>query len=356
MNVLSFRDEFTEADMQHWAPLRPATFPPSRLLGFAWSAQLRKAVLEADTDLLHLHGIWMYTACAALSWQHHTRRPLVISPRGMLDPWALDNSRWRKKVVGWFYADENLRSAACIHALCESEYRSIRAYGLKNPVCVIPNGIDLPDENSHVHKEWLTDLTGGRRIMLFLGRIHPKKGLENLVRAWCRLTAAKGINDEWVLAIAGWSQGGHEEELKALVQELGCQSSTLFLGPLYGAQKQAALSAAAAFILPSFSEGVPMSVLEAWSYGLPVVMTAECNIPQGFQAGAAVEIRPDVVSIKQGLESFLSLSRIEQRSMALNGRRLVETQFAWPQIARQMMDVYEWCLKQGPQPTCVRLD
>ncbi len=192
--------------------------------------------------------------------------------------------------------------------------------------------------------------------MLFLGRIHPKKGLENLVRAWCRLTAAKGINDEWVLAIAGWSQGGHEEELKALVQELGCQSSTLFLGPLYGAQKQAALSAAAAFILPSFSEGVPMSVLEAWSYGLPVVMTAECNIPQGFQAGAAVEIRPDVVSIKQGLESFLSLSRIEQRSMALNGRRLVETQFAWPQIARQMMDVYEWCLKQGPQPTCVRLD
>lgn len=127
-------------------------------------------------------------------------------------------------------------------------------------------------------------------------------------------------------------------------------------GPVFDDAKKACFQNADAFVLPSFSEGLPMSILEAWSYLLPVLMTAECNIPEGFQAGAAVEVRPEVGSVADGLRSFLSLSAAERKNMGLRGRSLVEAKFSWPQIAGQMLEVYKWVLGQGPQPDCVRLN
>lgn len=99
-----------------------------------------------------------------------------------------------------------------------------------------------------------------------------------------------------------------------------------------------------------------MSVLEAWSYSLPVVMTSECNIPEGFGAAAAIEIRPQADSIADGVKRLLSMPDAERRQMGANGRDLVAAKFAWPRIAAQMIDVYKWVLGQGPQPACVRLD
>ena len=335
-------------------------FPCKRLgprsVGF--SLGMVKTAMVSDPDILHSHGLWMYPGIAARRAATNSSIPLIISPHGMLDSWALKNSAWKKKIAGWLYENRNLRSAACIHALCESEYQSIRAYGLKNPVAIIPNGVDLPSPtNAEVTPPWEPRVDADKNVMLFLGRIHPKKGLENLIRAWSFLKAHRlAALDKWHLVVAGWSQGGHEEKLKQLANEMNLGSDVLFTGPLYDTAKDVALQAAKAFILPSFSEGLPMAVLEAWAYDLPVIMTRECNIPKGFEAGAALDIRPDVNSILEGLTNFLLLSNNARKQMGRNGLGLVRSRYSWPKIASQMVDVYKWILGQGPKPDCVRLD
>lgn len=352
IEVLSLVDRFTEIDAHEWAPLKPKTFAQISLKGLGYSSKLKKAAMSSDANLLHLHGVWMYTTRVAHEWQRSMGQPLVISPRGMLDPWALRNSLWKKKLIGVLYANAALRCAVCIHALCESEYQSIRAYGLKNPVAIIPNGIDIPDlqAGQKLKPPWESRVNVEKKVMLFLGRIHPKKGLLNLVKAWSKVQPK-----EWILVIAGWDQGGHENQLKKLVVELGLIENVIFLGPVFNDLKQACLQNANAFILPSFSEGLPMAVLEAWSYGLPVIMTTHCNIPDGFDTGAALEIRTDVYSIAEGLKNFMGLSEGTRERMGFNGFEFVRSRFSWSQIASQMIDVYKWILGQNSKPDCVNL-
>ena len=331
---------------------------PRRPAAFGFSLGFGRALLPWRPTIVHAHGLWMYSGIAASKAAARASVPLIVSPHGMLDPWALRNSAWKKKIAGWLYENRNLRAAACIHALCESEYRSIRAYGLANPVCIIPNGIDLPEESAGPQAPpWTPQVSADKKVMLFLGRIHPKKGLANLIRAWAIIKSDElAALDDWHLVIAGWSQKGHEGELKRLVQELNLGASVSFTGPLYDTAKDAALRAADAFILPSLSEGLPMAVLEAWAYGLPVIMTRECNLPEGFDAGAALEIRPEVDSVAEGLRSFFGLSQSARMQIGRNGLGLVRSKFAWPSIAAGMLNVYKWVLGERPRPACVRLN
>src|SRR5476651_1830242 len=121
------------------------------------------------------HGLWMYPTMVALAWHQRTRRPFIINPHGMLDSWAINNSYWKKRIAGFFHENAGLRKAACLRALCPSEASSIRAYGLRNPICVIPNGMDLPGESVASPPPWEGRVAVGRKILLYLGRIHPKK-------------------------------------------------------------------------------------------------------------------------------------------------------------------------------------
>jgi len=357
MRVFSLRDRYTDADRSAWNGTNLTVCDVCGPQAFGFSPKLKRELGEWSADLVHLHGLWMYPSVVTLGTVQRYGVPSIVSPRGMLDPWALNNSTWKKRIAGWLYEKRNLRSAACIHALCESEYGRIRAYGLTKPVCVIPNGVDLPEDGPRLAPPWLDVVETSKKVLLFLGRIHPRKGLANLIKAWARLRqSSSGTMSEWALVIAGWDQGRHEDELKRMVAERGLARDVVFLGPVFDDRKKACFQNAGAFILPSHSEGLPVSVLESWSYSLPVVMTAECNIPEGFVAGAAVAIRPEVDSVAEGLKSFFSLPGPERRAMGLSGHGLVETRFSWPRIAGEMIDVYQWVLGQNSKPACVRLD
>src|SRR5260221_10201895 len=120
-----------------------------------------------------VHGLWMYPTGVALAWHRRTGRPFVVNPHGMLDPWAVNNSCWKKRFVSFFRENSSLRHAACLRALCESEAGSIRAYGLRNPICVIPNGIDLPGGSVTLPLPGEGRGGAGRNVLLYLGRIHP---------------------------------------------------------------------------------------------------------------------------------------------------------------------------------------
>lgn len=352
--VIGNQDAHTDDDISAWrdSPL---------LLKSSGHRQRAREVFDwlrtNEPDLVHPQFIWSYGSMATLRWgQANPSRRYIISPRGMLDPWAVRNSRWKKQIAGILFEQKHLRTAACIHALCDSEAASIRKFGLKNPICVIPNGIDIPDDYSSVRSELAnTNLFGtkndSRQTMLFVGRIHEKKGLSQLIAAW---KIARNRLDDWRLVIAGWDDGGHQQELEKTVNNLELSDVVIFAGPIYGEAKLAALVAADAFILPSFSEGLPMSVLEAWAHRLPVLMTAQCNLRIGFENGCAVEIDTRPEEIASSLIAFAKIPVANRRAMGEAGRRLVEESFQWSAIASEMTEVYRWVLGQRDAPVCVQ--
>ncbi|MGJ5813075.1 glycosyltransferase [Paludibaculum fermentans] len=312
---------------------------------FGYSPDLGRQVAASDVDILHAHGLWMYPSVLAMRW----RRPRLVSPHGMLDGWALRNSHWKKWLARKLYESRNLREAACLHALNQQEAEAFRACGLRNPICVIPNGVEPPSTAPVMSAPWQALMPAGTRVLLYLGRLHPKKGIEALLRGWA-LARGLGESSSWRLVIAGWSQDGHDQVLQSLAHALGISAGVEFAGPQFAELKLSTLRAADAFILPSISEGLPMTVLEAWAHGLPVLMTDHCNLPSGFEAGAALRLEPSPESIAAQLSVLFKAPEAQLRAMGENGRSLVRRQFSWEKVAASMLSVYEWVLGRGPRP------
>jgi glycosyltransferase involved in cell wall biosynthesis len=346
IEAAGLRDAETIRDANAWGKTPVNCFPIVGPKSFGYSPGLRKWLLESEHDLLHLHNLWMYTSVLALEWHSRKQKPFLVSPHGMLEPWALKNSGWKKRIVELLYESRMLRSAAVIHAFHEKDVRDCRAYGLVNPIAIIPNGVSLPDRDVHQ--------TPRLRKLIFLGRIHPKKGLNELVEAWKRFSPEKRMG--WKLAIAGWGDAKHIAELTQRVSSPIKENSIELLGPLYGDVKNDLLESAGGFVLPSRSEGLPMAVLEAWAFALPVLMTDMCNLPEGFASSAAIRISPDPDSIADGLRTFFNFSDEERLQMGGNGRMLVEKQFTWDSVSDQYWSVYQWMLGKADKPHFVRFD
>jgi glycosyltransferase involved in cell wall biosynthesis len=355
--VAGLREEFVEPE----GPVPGVKAILGKAIGptsFGFSPELKCRLAKAANGVLiiHSHGLWMHHGVVARELAKASRSPLVISPHGMLEPWALENSRWKKRFAALIFENRNLRSADCLHALCEAEARNMRNFGLNNPIAVIPNGVDLEDFNPLPPYEAIMaehPLLKGKRRMLFLSRIHPKKGLPHLLRAWQRL--APEFKD-WVLLIGGNDQLGHEQEMRSLAIALGLANVVIFLGPLYGEGKKRAMAGSDAFVLPSFSEGFSMVVLEAAACGLPVLLTPQCNFPELAVASGAIEVQPEVASCEKGLRQMFSFSDAQRKRTGSCGRELIQSTYTWPAIATRMAAVYAWLLQQGPKPDCISLN
>jgi len=373
IDVVGMEDRFSSEDASRWLPLKPRVIKVRGPGALGYSPDLFPA-LDSKADLLYAATLWKYPSWAALQWAERTGKSMIVAPHGSLDSWALSNAAWKKRIASVLFKGRQLRRAACLRALCQSEVESFRKYGLTNPIAVIPNGVELPEADlTKLETRNLKPEIGGRKTLLFLGRIHPKKGLPNLIRAFKKALDSRLLSLDsapWQLVIAGWDQVGHERELMELCEELGIrverrQSSVegqqsdadiLLWGPSFGKDKEDLLCSADAFILPSLSEGLPMSVLEAWAYGLPVVMTPECNLPEGFAADAAIRIETDAESIALGLDALFTMSDEDRCSMGQRGRVLVKERFTWQTVARQMREVYDWMLGGGEAPSSVIME
>jgi poly(glycerol-phosphate) alpha-glucosyltransferase len=365
VKVFGLRDEFTDADLKTWSPVPVTVFKPSWPNVIGCSPEFLEELNAFAPDISHTHGLWLYPSVAAKNYSRKNNRPYLISPHGMLDPWALKNSRWKKLIAWSLFERGHLRGARCFRALCASEAQSIRRLQLKNDIAVIPNGIDLPVDSAPSAPPWKDFVEPGKKVLLFLSRIHPKKGLVNLLKAW----AKNQKPEEWVLAIAGWDQGGHEAELKQLATELELAwmdirerekisnpkipCAVIFLGPQFNASKASCYHHCDAFVLPSFSEGLPMVVLEAWANSKPVIMTPECNLPEGFLAGAALKSEATEASLISGLNELQRMTDAERMAMGNRARDLVVQKFTWPKIGNQLQAVQEWILGGGTKPDCV---
>jgi glycosyltransferase involved in cell wall biosynthesis len=279
------------------------------------------------------------------AWAARRRRAeFIVSPRGMLSPAALAFSRTRKQVFWRLFQRRALESAACLHATSEAELEDIRAAGLRNPVAVIPNGVDLAEPTGAVRPS-------GLRTILSLGRIHPKKGLDQLVRAWARLEAGA---PQWRLRIVGPAELGHDRELAGLAASLGLTRLSIE-GPAYGPEKQAAYEQSDLFVLPTRGENFAMTVAEALAAGAPVISTKGAPW-KGLQTnGCGWWTDHGAEALAAAMQAAMAKPADELSAMGARGRAWMARDFGWRRIAEDMLEVYRWTTLGGSPPPTVRL-
>jgi glycosyltransferase involved in cell wall biosynthesis len=337
-------DSFLDEDAMLWHPVQLRAVQKRSPQFLKYCSGLPEQIIASHPDIVHTHGLWLYPHLVAYRHCRKAGTPLVVSPRGMLEPWAFNNNRWKKLPVWWSYEKRALLSARVLHATAVQEAEAFRALGLSNPIAIIPNGVDLPENYSH------SCLPTGERTALFLSRIHPKKGLVNLIEAWSKVRPTG-----WRMIIAGPDEVGHEAELRELVRLSGLSDCFDFVGPAFDQKKEKLFRQANLFVLPSFSENFGNAIAEALAYGVPVITTTATPWAElsRHQSGWWVDV--GVQPLTGALREATSITDDCRREMGLRGRNLVRSRYSWSQVAAEMKGVYEWILGGGIRPECVRV-
>ncbi|MDY7545653.1 glycosyltransferase [Glaciimonas sp. CA11.2] len=313
-------------------------------LGFYLRQKLVALIREAKVEGIHDHGLWGATNF----WSAFSARkggiPFFLSPRGMLEPWSLAQKRVKKSLAMLIYQRRILNHVSVFFATSKEEANNIRKIGLRQPIAIIPNGVALPETH-----RYLDDKDGEQtRTVLFLSRIHEKKGLINLVRAWASIAPLN-----WKLVIAGNDYDGHEATVRREVSKLGLIDAVKFVGSVEGRNKESLYLAADIFVLPTFSENFGVVVAEALAYGVPVITTTGAPWEELHEHDCGWWVAPEVESIARGLQDGMSRTDVERYEMGLRGRQLVAEKYSWSSIGLSTLAVYEWVLKKGPRPDCV---
>ncbi len=315
-----------------------------RLTSFAISKNMMRFLRETEYDIYHINGLWMHNnhdTCIVARKKH---KPYIVTPHGMLYPEALKRSAWKKKLLLSFGGvHKDLKNAACIHATCKQEMLHYRSLGYTNPVAVIPNPVQIPS--------FLDEIEGNRSIKRigFLGRLHPYKRPEALIRAWERLgERTKGSE----LVLMGKGTVEYEQELKNLVTELHL-SNVVFEGQVQGRDKYNKLASLTALCVPSVSENFGMTVAETLLSGTPVICTNTAPWEELNTFHCGWWVNNDVDTLASTIEEVLSLPIEEIVEMGGNGRNLILDKYTSEKIANQMHTLYHWIYTGNSKPEFV---
>ena len=356
--------------------------------GRGWCSEFRRIVIEEakKVDVVHSHGLWMWPNAYAREAAVAAGKSLVISPRGMLEAWSLGRSKLRKAVAWRLFERRNLQSAAMFHATAESEAGSIReaTERLKDkktkrqrwegekvgrwkgeaPVVVAPNGVDLPDLAQRPAREVLEQRfpeLKSRRWVVFMSRLHPKKGIDVLLRAWARQKEVTA--GEWrvkssqtdtpphrnteephrgaVLVLAGSDLIGYRKDVERMIKELGLEDTVVVAGEVLSNKKDCLLANADLFVLPSYSENFGIVVAEAMSWGQPVIASTATPWKEVAEVGAGWWVKPEEGALAQVLHEALAKRPDELDAMGAKGRVLVAERYTWAAPAERLLEAYE---------------
>lgn len=284
-----------------------------------------KNLFTLKPKIIHIHGLWGWHTLYAFLLAIRSRAKIIISPHGMMDSWAMRQSRFKKILAMIFYERLLWKRASYFHALNLDEKKSILALCPSAKVFIIPNGVDAQNKK----KNFLSQAR--KKRLIFIGRLDRKKGIDQLLSAWNKVYR-ENINVE--LHIAG---PGDEELIKMVKIAPGIK----YHGALYGDDKSKFYQSADAFILPSFSEGLPMTVLEAWSWGVPTFITRHCNLNDEIDSGLSFLIEPSQESIINAITSFGNMCLVDLQPISMRLQQHVRDHYSWPVVARMHMKYYE---------------
>lgn len=333
-------DPFVAEDVPNWREIEVATHRVHGPRSYAFAPFMVSSLFSRRADIVHVHGVWQFQCLATWLWSFVTGKPYVVTPHGMLEKWIRRRSPKLKWLVSRIYQNSFLKRSAGFQILTEKEREDIAEFVRDQPVRVIPNYVS-PFETDGVDPPWWRPEFTGRSIHLFLGRIHEKKGCIELCEAWrrrCEAEAAFRVAS--VLVFCGWIDG--LKDFQALVKGINAiHGNIIFAGPQYGLDKQRSLARAHFFHLPSKSEGLPMAVLEAWSAGVPVIMTEECNLPRGFERAAAIQTWPDINSIEATLAHCAAMDETTWQAHSAAAQKLVLEDYSMDAVREALVDFYE---------------
>lgn len=301
-----------------------------KFLSFKQLIAFGRSISTNEVDLIHLQHVWDPYIHVMAWWARKKNIPYIITPRGMLEPWILQQNTWKKKLGLFLYQRTDLKKAALIHATCELEKKNICNLGLQNPISIIPNGVDL-SEVKKVKTHYET------KKMVFLSRIHPKKGIELLLNAWRNVDTAG-----WTLEIAGNGDANYIDSLKTSAIDL---KNVHFVGPQLGEAKWDYLRSAAIMVLPTYSENFGIVVAEALAVGVPVITTEgtpweELNTNN---CGWWIELIP--LKLEKALSKAINATKEELQLKGTNGIALIHNNYDVKAVAKQMKELYKAVLK-----------
>jgi glycosyltransferase involved in cell wall biosynthesis len=323
----------------------PMTVPTQHL---GWSRAFARGFRAAvrNADVVHIHAIWNFPTWCAMRESHRAGVPFVVAPQGSLEDWALNRRRRVKRLYAALVERPYFNRAAAIQALTETEAAQCRQFGIEAPVTILPNGVDLSAIDGHAG---VADLRAECSVprdalaILFLSRLFPKKGLDLLIPAFARLAA---VRPDVFLFIAGHDGGsGYRSAIERLATRHRAAHRIRFVGEVSGTRKIQILRSADLFVLPSYSEGLPIAALEAMACRCPVVLTRNCNLNDVEHRDAGWLVDPQVNSLFDALTRACA-SDAERRRRGNHGRRLVADRYTWERIAAESIRSY-----QSPQRT-----
>lgn len=322
--------------------IRVTTSRTALRIGWPVLRQLSHMNASPRSGVMHTHGLWTAATHWAVAWAARTQTPLVLQPHGMLHPWALHHKGYKKKIAMRVYQRRDLHDAAVLIATSDEECEFIRQSGFMQPIALVPNGVDLvPGEPRRKQQH------DSVRTALFLSRIHPVKGLLNLVQAWGRVRPAG-----WQLVLAGPDEDGHLAEVTAAVRRERIEDCVRFVGEVGAEAKSQLFCEADLFILPTHSENFGVVVAEALSFGVPVITTrgAPWSGLETHRCGWWVPVGAE--PLEPALRAATSLTDSERLAMGQRGREYVR-RFERHAVAGELAAVYRWVLGAGDRPQCV---
>lgn len=336
---------FKENKTTKW-PIELVQHKPGLFLSkIGWSNEANKWFKNniKDYEIFHSNGLWMFPNVTPLKLAAKQRKKCVISPRGTVNEVALKYSKIKKFLFYNFFQKKVLKNADLIHVTSEIEYNDVRKFGLNQPVAIVPNGVDIPKIRYKKHKTIFK--------LIYLGRIHPKKGLENTIKAW--VTVEKFFPN-WTFEIAGRGEKNYEDKIKKIISDAKLKSIK-YIGPLYGSVKIKFIQTADVLIMPSYNENFGMVAAEALSNNTPVICGKNTPWKGVTVKNCGWHIENDPYTLENTFIKIFKMSKSDLLDKGKKGRLWMKKEYSWQQVAKKMIQSYEWLISKKNKPDWVRL-
>lgn len=314
--------------------------------------KLEELIINSHFDIIHEQCVWLpiYHMISKIAQKHNI--PYIISPRGCLEPWCYNDPNiisWTKKHLAMaLYQRRDINKSAIIFATADMEANNIRKLGFKNPISIVPNGLEIESYACRPN----SSIEVCKKRVLYISRITPKKGVDLLIEAWAEVSKK---HPNWTCAVYGNGEEDYINQLKKMVTSNSIDNSFSINPPIFGDDKYKAYIESSLFVLPTHSENFGMVIAEALSCGLPVITTTGTPWAslQDSQSGWWIDLSTEMLI--ETLDEALSKSSHDLFEMGQRGALMVHQNYNYIEVAKKIMDAYKWVLYKGERPSFINI-